>query len=99
MSVVEINVAGRPPVSTGEHLIEWKPIASPVRLSFPGTDVGTVAEALVMAFGKFPIRLNRGDHMMLLRGMCAGAGPGREPYQQLLHALTQVGELELTETV
>ena len=90
-------VAGQPPVSTGEKGIQWKPIASPVRLRFTGTSYEAVGHALIEAFGPFPIRLNAGEQLLILRGMAAAAGEGKQPYQELIQALSQVGELELTD--
>ncbi len=92
-------IAGKPSVSTGEHSIEWKPIASPVRLRFSGTSADEVAVALVEAFGKFPIRLHKGEQLLILKGMVAAAGQGKQPYTELMHALAQVGELEVNEII
>jgi len=90
-------VAGRPSVSTAEKGIQWSPIASPVRMRFSGTSREAVALALVEAFGPFPIRLHKGEQLMILKGMIAAAGEGKQPYQELMQALAQVGQLELTE--
>jgi len=92
-------IAGKPSVTTGEHGIEWKPIASPMRLRFSGTSCEEVAKALVEAFGPFPIRLHKGEQLLVLKGMVASAGPGKQPYQELMHALAQVGELEVNEII
>ena len=89
-------VAGKPSVATGEPGILWSPIASPMRLQFSGTSCEAVSEALQAGFGDFPIRLSTGEHMFILRGMAASAGAGKQPYQQLITALTQFGTLELT---
>ena len=90
-------VAGKPSIATPEHGVEWAPIASPARLQFTGTDSRAVASALEEAFGPFPIRLHKGEQLLILRGMAAAAGEGKQPYQQLITALSQVGQLELTE--
>ena len=89
-------VAGKPSVGIGDPGILWSPIASPMRLQFSGTSCESVAEALQMGFGDFPIRLSTGEHMFILRGMMASAGPGKQPYDQLIKALTQFGTLEIT---
>ena len=89
-------VAGKPSVSTGDPGILWSPIASPMRLQFSGTSCEDVATALKTGFGEFPIRLSTGEHMFILKGMAAAAGPGKQPYNQLISALTQFGTLELT---
>ena len=88
-------VAGKPSVATGEQGIQWSPISSPVRLQFSGTSYLDVRSALIEAFGQFPVRLTN-DHIPVLNGMCAAAGAGKQPYQQLLTALKQFGNLELT---
>ena len=77
--------------------IQWKPIAAPVRLRFSGTSREAVSAALKEAFGDFPIRLHKGEQMMILKGMMATAGEGKQPYQELMTALAQVGELEISE--
>lgn len=89
-------IAGRPSVSTGDPGIQWAPISGPVRLQFSGTSQGETSQALETAFGPFPIRLSA-DHSPVLKGMMAAAGAGKQPYQQLLTALTQFGNLELTQ--
>ena len=90
-------VAGQPSVSTGERGIQWAPIASPMRLRFSGTSCEEVSKALTEAFGPFPIRLHKGEQLMILKGMAAAAGAGSQPYRELMQALAQVGQLELTE--
>lgn len=91
-------VAGKPSISVGERTIQWAPIASPVRLHFDGTSCAEVAAALMQAFGEFPIRLHKGEQLMILKGMVAAAGEARRPYEELLRALAQVGELEVTQS-
>ena len=90
-------VAGKPSIATGERGIEWSVIATPVRMRFSGTSCQAVSQALVEAFGPFPIRLHKGEQLMILKGMAAAAGEGRQPYEDLMKALAQVGQLELTE--
>ena len=87
-------VAGKPSVGTGEQNITWAPISSPVRMNFIGTSYNVVATALIEAFGQFPIRLDK-SHSATLRGMVAVAGEGKTPYQDLLNALQQFGQLEV----
>jgi hypothetical protein len=89
-------VAGKPSVSTGDPGIQWAPISGPVRLQFSGTSCEDTLKALQTAFGSFPVRLSTGEHLFILRGMAAAAGGGSQPYQQLITALTQFGQLELT---
>ena len=90
-------VAGKPSITTGEKGIEWSPIASPMRLRFSGTSCEAVGKALVEAVGPFPIRLHKGEQVLILKGMAASAGEGSQPYRELISALSQVGQLELTE--
>ena len=90
-------IAGKPSVSTGERGIQWAPIASPMRLRFSGTSCEETAKALVEAFGDFPIRLHTGEQLLILKGMAAAAGGGSQPYRELMQALAQCGQLELTE--
>lgn len=77
--------------------IMWAAIKKPERLRFPGTSREQVRAALTAAFGAFPIRLNSGEQLMILRGMIAAAGEGAEPYRELMQALSQFGNIELTE--
>lgn len=90
-------VAGQPSVSADDPGIMWAPISSPMRLQFSGTSCTDTKAALTEAFGEFPIRLSTGEHLFILRGMNAAAGVGKQPYQQLIAALTQFGNLELTQ--
>ena len=92
-------VAGKPSVATGDPGIMWAPISSPMRLQFSGTSCSETGTALVEAFGDFPIRLIAADHLPVLKGMCAAAGPGKQPYQQHITALAQFTTLELTQVV
>ena len=92
-------VAGKPSVAVGDPGIMWSPIASPLRLQFSGTSCSETGTALIEAFGQFPIRLIAADHLPVLKGMCAAAGVGKQPYQQLITALTQFSTLELTQVV
>ena len=88
-------VAGKPSVRVEDPGILWAPISSPMRLQFSGTSCEDTRAALIEAFGQFPIRLTN-DSIPTLNGMCAAAGSGKQPYQQLLTALKQFGLLELT---
>lgn len=90
-------VAGQPSISLGEKGIQWSPIASPVRMRFSGTSCEATSKALTEAFGPFPIRLHKGEQLLILKGMAAAAGEGRQPYEELMKALAQVGQLELSE--
>lgn len=90
-------VAGQPSVSMGDPGILWSPIAAPARLRFSGTSCEAVAKALTQAFGPFPIRLHKGEQVLMLKGMIAAAGDGKQPYEELLLALTNVGQLEITQ--
>ena len=90
-------VAGKPSIAVAEKSIQWAPIAAPVTLQFLGTSCEAVSKALQEAFGPFPIRLHKGEQLMILKGMAAAAGEGAQPYKQLMAALSQVGQLELTE--
>ena len=90
-------VAGKPSVAVGDPGIQWAPISGPVRLQFSGTSYADTLKALQEAFGAMPIRLATGEHLFILRGMAAAAGGGKQPYHQLITALTQFGTLELTQ--
>lgn len=92
-------VAGKPSVAVGDPGIQWAPISGPMRLQFSGTSVSETGVALREAFGDFPIRLVAGEHLPVLKGMCAAAGEGKQPYMQLITALTQFSTLELTQVV
>jgi hypothetical protein len=90
MSVTAITKpAGR------ESRIEWCVKQPPAMLSFLGTTCDDTAKALIIAFGKFPIQLNRFEHEAVLVGMAAAAGEGRVPYNALLEALRKYGEIEV----
>jgi hypothetical protein len=92
-------VAGKPSVAVGDPGIALSPIASAMRLQFTGTDVDSVRNALKDAFGPFPIRLSVQNDKDVVRGMVAAAGGGNKPYNQILIALNQFGNLELTEVL
>ena len=92
----EPTVAGRPSVGVQASTITWSPLSSPTILPFNGTDFKAVHLALRQAFGDFPIRVSRDSDARTLRGMAIGAGEGRTPYDNLVSALEQYGELELT---
>ena len=87
-------VAGRASTIVGDVGISWAPISSPVLMNFIGTSCLDVTTALITAFGDFPIRLDK-SHSATLRGMVAVAGEGKTPYQDLLNALQQFGQLEV----
>lgn len=91
-------VAGRPSVSPGETGITWAPVQAPVKLNFIGTSFHEVSNAISRALDQnFPVRLNQ-SHIPILRGMAAAAGDGHMPYTELLNALTQFGNLEVSLT-
>ena len=90
-------IAGRPTVAIGDPGIQWSPISAPSRLKFTGTSIEATRSALTKAFGDFPIRLNSGNQLLVLKGMAAGAGDGSAPYDELILALTQFGTLEISE--
>jgi hypothetical protein len=75
--------------------ISWVAITAPAALRYNGTTVQAVHKALVRAFGEFPIRLGRDDHLSVLIGMKAAAGEGATPYEILFEALLKFGELEV----
>ena len=88
-------VAGRPPIASDNQQITWSPIADPTILPFTGTSYDKVKNALSEVFGPYPIRLAGGNHVLVLQGMMAAAGEGREPFRVLLTALTKFGALEV----
>lgn len=89
-------VAGQAPVKTGEQGISYRLIPKTTRLPFSGTSYLQVKKSLTNAFGPFPIRLSGGEQLMILRGMmCASEGP--EVYRILMNALSQAGEIEISD--
>ena len=94
MSVREITAAQVTGVRK-EARIEWCVKQPPTVLSFLGTTCEDTAKALVIAFGKFPIQLDRLQHEQVLVGMAAAAGEGRAPYNALLDAVRKYGEIEI----
>lgn len=93
--VVEVQMPMSVRPATG---ISWAPVAPPQRISFLGTSFLDVRAALEKVFGEFPIRLgvySQRDDAMILRGMSAAAGGGAAPYEELVRALQQHGDLEL----
>lgn len=77
------------------NFITFASVAKPQRISFLGTDISTVREALEEVFGDFPIRVSKKD-MNILTGMCAASGEGRKPYEELCGALEKYQELEIS---
>ena len=89
-------VAGAPAVKTAEQTLSYCLIPKSTRLPFSGTSYLAVKKALTSAFGPLPIRLHSGEQLMILRGMMA-ASEGPEVYRILMNALSQAGEIEITD--
>src|SRR5689334_8779051 len=69
------------------QIIQWAPLAKPVRLPFNGTNYHAVKKALTDTFGSMPIRLHAGEHLQVIVGMKHAAGDGYAPYEILENGL------------
>jgi hypothetical protein len=89
-----------PPIAVKKTQLTMSPISEPKLLTFENTSFDIVAGALQSAFGAFPIRLTREDHLPALQAMAHLAkanGDADSPFKQMINYLARFGQLEINE--